>query len=204
MGIHDGRGVPPDIRAVREMDFPNGRGGIVVGPTTPSRQVESLPQRRLTPGEAPFTRLVYPPRIEKLPASQDFNVQDWQVTVPAVVGAVVTPAALQFQIPASQVGWLQEMSLYVVGMTPTTLVSMAIRINGGPVPGFDNIQNSPGTANIFRDNKSELRIRLPNAALVTVAFTNVSGVAATVGGRLAGWYHPIAEEIRIFGEDGYV
>lgn len=188
----------PDIEAGRDGWPGPGTGGLL----TPAQPGHVRPPEGARPGAGPFVRLVYPPRIEKLPVSQDFNVQDWNITLPAVVGATATSPALVFQVPESQVGWLQELSVYCQGMTATTLFRATVRINEGPVPGFDDLQNSPGVANLYRDDKSDLRVRLPMRCRVDMVFTNLAAVAATIGGRLAGWYHPQADEIRVFGEDG--
>lgn len=153
---------------------------------------------------SPFQRIVYPPRVEKLLSSTDFTVQDFAMVLPAGAGSTITSAALAFTLPASMVGWLQEFKVYVLSQTAATSAQWSVRINGGPVPGFDNKQNAPGVANLVLLEWNDMRIRIPNGATVDVIITNLNANGPwTVGGYLAGWYHPWVDEDRIFGNDGY-
>lgn len=152
--------------------------------------------------QAPYTRLVYPPRIEKLPSSQDFNAQDFTMVLGAGAGTTITSAALSFTVPASQVGWLQNFSYYILTPTANTAISFAVRINQAPVSGFDNRRNPPGVANFIVGEYNDLRIRLPMACTVDIIATNLNASGPwTVGGVLGGWYHPQIEEARIFGSE---
>lgn len=151
---------------------------------------------------SPYQRLVFPPRIEKLLTSQDFKAVDFQMVLAAGVGATVTSPQLRFQLPASMVGWLQQFTLYTLSPTALTSIRFAIRINEGPVPGFDNEQNPPGVANLVKIDTNDMRVRLPNHCVVDVLITNLNASGPwTVGGALAGWYHSYADELRIFGTE---
>jgi hypothetical protein len=159
------------------------------------------PTRADVAEQAAFQRIVYPPRIEKLLSSQDFSVQDYAMILGAGAGSTITSANLRFQLPQSMVGWLQQFSMYVLAPLGTTNIQFTIRINEGPVSGFDNKQPPPGAANLIQVDFNELRIRIPNGAKVDVLVTNLSAAGPwTVGGVLAGWYHPQADELRIFGD----
>lgn len=126
------------------------------------------------------------------------------MVLPAGAGSTITSAALAFTLPASMVGWLQEFKVYVLSQTAATSAQWSVRINGGPVPGFDNKQNAPGVANLVLLEWNDMRIRIPNGATVDVIITNLNANGPwTVGGYLAGWYHPWVDEDRIFGNDGY-
>jgi len=152
------------------------------------------------PGAAPFVRNQAPPWREKLPSSNDFIVVDYAMTLAAGAGSVITSANLTFSVPASMVGWLQNFSFYVLTPTAGTSVRFAIRINESPVPGWDNYQNSPGVANLYREDYSELQVRIPNGAKVDIIATNLNaGGPWTVGGKLAGWYHSQQDEARYWG-----
>jgi len=145
-------------------------------------------------------RLIYPPRIEKLLSSQDFTAQDFTMILGAGIGTTVSSAALSFRLPQSMVGWLQQFSIYVLASLPTTNITFQLRINEGPVAGFSK-QPPPGAANIIVIDYNDLRVRVPNGAKVDVLVTNNSAAGPwTVGGVIAGWYHPIADELRIFGD----
>ena len=151
--------------------------------------------------QVPSTRLIYPPRIEKLPESQDFRVQDFTMSLGAGVGDSVTSSELAFTLPRGAVGWLQSASVYVLNMTAAADISFRIRINQGPVQGFADIRNSPGVANLYRENLNEMRVRIPNGATVDIIVVNIAGGAFTVGGMLAGWFHSEQAEIARFGGD---
>ena len=198
------RRVPPDAAAASDMDFVNGQGqgfppmssssGVVGGPQQPPR---------VTPaGESPFVRLIYPPRIEKLPTSADFYTADYQVAVGAGVNTTATSAAMRFQLPETMVGFLQQFSVYVLSSLATTRLKWSVRINQGPVTGFDGILNPPGVANLVILFFNDMRIRIPNHGTVDIVITNLDGAAITAGGSLAGWYHPQADEIRMYGPEG--
>lgn len=160
------------------------------------------PGRSDIAAQAPMQRIVYPPRIEKLLTSQDFNVSEWAMTLPAGAGSTVVSTIAVFEAPASMVGWLQNFSLYLLTPTAATTVSFAIRINQGPVPGFDNYQNSPGVANLYREDYNDIRVRIPMGGVVDVLVTNLgAGGPWTVGCRLAGWYHSSADELRVYGDE---
>lgn len=196
-------GVPPDVKQNSGMDFAEGRGGSFAGPSLGSllpSPPPASPPRLPVASEAPFARIVFPPRIEKIPTSADFNVADYAMAVPAGVGGTVTSATLAFTLPATMVGWLQQVFLYVLSPLATTSLSWSVRINGGPVPGFTALRNPPGAANFLLITTNDVRVRLPQSCVVDVQITNVDGAAITAGGLLAGWYHPLSDELRVYGE----
>jgi hypothetical protein len=191
----------PDQRAARDMNYVNGEGqgfppmGSQGGPPM-------SPPRETPAGSAPFARLIFPPRIEKLPTSADFYAADFLVAIPAVVNSVTVSALLSFTLPETMVGFLQQFSIYVLNSLATTRLQWTVRINQGPVSGFDRILNPPGAANLVMIFTNDMRIRVTNHATVDVAITNLDGAAVTAGGSIAGWYHPLADEIRMFGPEG--
>lgn len=195
-------GVPPDVRINQRLDYGESRGGSFAGPPVGNLSPAPgpmMPPRIEVASEAPFARIVYPPRIEKLLTSADFNVADYAMAVPAGVGSLVTSANLAFALPATQVGWLQQFFLYILGPLATTRLSFMVMINGGPVPGFTMI-NPPGAVNFLLITTNDMRVRLPQGSTVNVQITNLDGAAITAGGLLAGWYHPLADELRMYGE----
>lgn len=174
--------VPSDVTArdsFRSLDLPPGRSDLA--------------------DQSSFVKLLYPPRIEKLPMSTDFSVNDFNMTLGAGNGSSVVSANLRFQVPGNQVGWLQQFQYYVLTPTANAAIQFAIRINEGPIPGFTKLI-PPGVANFILLEGNELRVRIPQGATVDIIVTNLNAFGPwTVGGMVAGWYHPEADERRIFG-----
>ena len=183
---------------------PQGRFVPAVPPDVTNRlRFIGVPGGGRPPGIAessPFARMIFPPRIEKLQSSQDFQAVDFAVALPAGAGSQATSANLIFQIPQTSVGWLQEFSLYTLSQTALTSVQFTLRVNQSAVPGFGNLQNPPGVANLVLIDKNDLRIRVPNNGTVDVLFTNLNANGPwTVGARFAGWFHSWDEEEAVFG-----
>lgn len=147
---------------------------------------------------APLVRNVYPPWVYKLPTSQDFNAEAYNAALAAAAGATVTITT--FQLPATYVGWIQIFSVYVLSPTAAQLVTWSLLINGSPVGGWDNIQFPPGVANFGVRDFSDLQVRVPNGAQVSVVATNGNANAWTVGAKISGWFHSETEENRIYGD----
>lgn len=185
-----------DVSSTRQMDFtsPSGEASSDCPPPTTR---PALPGRGEDASDAGLTRLVFPPKVEKLELSQDFNVNDYQMIVPAGVGATVVSAALRFALPKGHIGWLQQFTLYTLTPDASTRLQFTVRINAGPVPGFDNLQNPPGLANFVLVGTDDMRVRLGDSVVVDVLITNLGASGPwTVGGALAGWYHPAVAEKR--------
>ena len=120
--------------------------------------------------------------------------------LPAGIGATVSSPTLVFQAPKDSVGWLQQFSIYTLTPSALTYASWAILINNGPVAGFDNVKNPPGIANLVEVFTNAMRVRIPMGAKVAIRITNIDGSGPwTVGGKLAGWYHPKVAEDRAWG-----
>jgi hypothetical protein len=155
---------------------------------------------RVQPGPAdtaPLVRNVYPPWVYKLPMSRDFNQNNFDLALAAVANATVTVAT--FQTPPTFVGFVQILGLFILSPTALQDVTFTLKINGAPIEGWDNIQFPPGVANFVVQNFADLQVRIPDGGLVTLVATNGNANAWTVGGKIAGWYHPQSEEQRIYG-----
>lgn len=152
--------------------------------------------------QAGYTRIVYPWWVNKLPTSQDFNAQDFQIALGAGVGTQATSAALRFALPQTMIGVVQIFGLYLLAPVNTTRVQFTLRINGAPVSGWDNIQFPPGTANFVVQNYSGLQVKVSPGSVVDVLVTNLDGAAITCGGKIAGWYQSQSDVVRVNG-DGY-
>lgn len=191
----------PDIDATREMRFPSASGQPAPLYVPAGDGGPALPSRAQDASNSAFVRAVPPPWTTKIgPASRDFNVTDFAVALAAVAGQQASSTTLRFQLPTDQVGWLQEATLYIQAPTALARVQYAIRINEGPVSGLV-YENLPGVANFEAIDKNDLNVRIPSGGTVDMLFTNLNGLGAfTVGGRLAGWYHPKASELAYWGE----
>jgi hypothetical protein len=147
--------------------------------------------------DAPYTRIVYPPQVEKLPVSTDFRANNYQVALGA--NLEVTPAVWQFRLPTGQIGWLQQFAFYVLQPGVATSVRFSVKINNGPVPGWDNVLSPPGIANLIIIRDNDMRVAIPGGALVSVTALNLTANPETVGALIAGWYHPKAAEEQAWG-----
>lgn len=187
------------VGGIRDMDFvsPSGSGDDCSDGMTPA-----APPRNLDINDASLVRLLYPPKVLKLASSQDFNRNDYRVILPAGVGSVVEPANLVFRTPKDQVGWLQQFSQYTLTPTAATYAMWTLLINGAPVSGFDNLFNPPGIANLVEVFTNNMAVRIPMGSVVSIRITNLDASGPwTVGGKLAGWYHPKVAEDRAWGID---
>lgn len=147
--------------------------------------------------DAPPVRNIFPPWVYKLPASQDFNSNRFDLALAAAAGATVIPVT--FDMPPTFVGYLQIFGIYILSPTALQDITFTLRINNGPVQGWDNIKFPPGVANFVVQNFGDLQVPIPDSAHVDVLVTNNNANAFTVGAKIAGWYHPWNEEQRIYG-----
>jgi hypothetical protein len=181
--------VPWDI--INRFAIPPGGGG---GGQAPGRERGTIAE------QSTVSRIIYPPSVEKLPESVDFNAQDFALALAAAANATASSVNLRFVIPRGNVGFVQGFSTYLLTPTALTSVQFTLRINNGPVPGWSNVQNSPGVANLYREDFTDLRVRIPDGAVVDVIITNLNANGPwTTGGRIQGWFHPAEAELSRFG-----
>src|SRR3982751_4231662 len=79
-------------------------------------------ERRPLSEQSTVTRIIYPPSVEKLPESVDFNAQDFAIALAAVSGQTASSTSLRFTIPRGTVGFIQGFSTYL--LTPTALTTV--------------------------------------------------------------------------------
>jgi hypothetical protein len=194
-------GKDADVRVAHQFRAPTPSGQPACPPPNPYAPPGIAP-RGQDIALAKLVRSIQPPRIEKIGASQDFRINSNSLILPAGAGAtVVLPS---FTLPTGQVGWLQQFSLYTLAPDATLQAQWKVRINSGPVPGFDNLLNPPGIANLLIDGEDDMRVRLDIGVTIDVLITNLGGSGPwTVGALLAGWHHPLAAEKRAWGLEGY-
>jgi hypothetical protein len=205
---------PPPLSRRHLLNFAKETAGVGVSGnrgmifTPPGAAAGCDPVSGMAPAQAPkgldindasLVRLLYPPKVLKLASSRDFNANDYRTALPAGVGSFVD--VVTFQVPKDQVGWLQQFSLYTLNQTAATYASWAILLNGAPVSGFDDVRNPPGIANIVELFTNAMAVRIGMGQKVTLRVTNIDGSAATIGGKIAGWYHPKVAEDRAWGID---
>jgi len=145
-----------------------------------------------------LVRTIFPPWVYKLPMSADYNRNVFSSALAAGAGSTVIPVT--FTLPETFVGYQQIFGVYILSPTALQDITFTLRINGGPVEGWDNIQFPPGVANFVVQNFADLQVRIPNSGKVDVVVTNNSAAGPwTVGAKIAGWYHPESEGNRIYG-----
>lgn len=147
--------------------------------------------------DSPLVRNVYPPWVYKLPTSVDFNRNIFNTALAAVAGTTVE--ILSLTLPETYVGWIQIFGIYILSPTGNQDITFTLRINGAPVQGWDNVQFPPGVANFVVQNFSDLQVRVPDGGRMSITATNNNANAWTVGGKVAGWFHSVTEEQRIYG-----
>jgi len=190
-----------DVVAARGLDGPSPSGVLPCEPPDRARPPGIAP-RAADIAHAGIVRAIQPPRIVKLASSTDFRINDNHLVLPAGIGSQVRSPS--FTLPRGQAGWLQEWGMYVLAPDATTNAQWKILVNGGPVPGFDNLLNSPGILRLFLDGDDDMEVRLPTGAKIEMLITNLAASGPwTVGALLAGWYHPLATEEALWGLSGY-
>lgn len=147
--------------------------------------------------DAPTVRILLPPRMERLSSSQDFAAVNFTAALGAAVGDAVEICS--YQLTDGLVGFLQQMSIYVLAPTPAAQVSFELRIGGGPVPGYSDIRNPPTNAAMLYLPRNDLQLRVGISQRVSLVARNLGGGALTVGGELSGWEHPETAEAAAWG-----
>lgn len=184
-----------DIDATRRLDFPSPGTRRIV---QPGSQSPPLPPSVGTPGvDAPGRRLIYPPWIEKLSKSVDFRANDFVEAIGA--NATIAPLAWQFRLPTGAIGFIQQFTFYILQPGVTSSIRFTVRINNGPVPGWDDITTPPGISNFTIRTFNDMRVPVGSGGLVSVTAENLTANPETVGADIAGWYHPAAAEERAWG-----
>lgn len=147
--------------------------------------------------DAPTVRLLFPPRMEKLSSSQDWSAVNFSAALGAAIGAQVEICA--YTLTDGLIGFVQQMSTYILAPTPAVSVAFELRISGAPVPGFSNIQNPPMNAAATYIPRNNLQVRVGIGQRVSLVARNLAGGPVTVGGELSGWEHPETAEATAWG-----
>lgn len=180
------------------------------GPLDQALDANRVPDVRAQMGQLPFRTpasqalpglqpQILPPSLYKLPHSQDFNVNDFAEVLPVGPGAFISPVGMQFTLPAQMVGWIGIFGIYIQAPTNLTVIQFSLTINGGPVPGYFNIQFPPGVANFVVQNFADLQVPVPSGGVIGVTIQNLTAAGPwVVGAKVQGWYHQLIEEQQYF------
>jgi hypothetical protein len=145
-----------------------------------------------------FSRQIPAPWENPYPFSYQFNRNVFNSALAGAAGATVIPVT--FTLPETYMGWLNWFGIYILSNTINQDITFTLRVNDGPVEGYDNWQFPPGAANFVVQNITGVSLKLPVGARVDVLVTNNNANAFTVGAKIAGWYHSEIEENRVYGQ----
>lgn len=178
-------GAPPAPSDVRgRVGFPvAGQAGV---PARPGQQ------------PAPVGALqIFPPWLYPIDSAVDFQPRADGVALAA--GATETPADTVLQLPAGYAGVIRFVSIFVDSPTTALDVSWALRINGGPVPGWNNLRSFPRSANNISITFEGV-VQVPQNATIDITIVEHGGALAwTVGASYGGWQWPTAAELELYG-----
>lgn len=193
-------------------DYPGTAGNRVGLPDDFPKDV-NVSRRGVLP--APYSPLVHqasdqsdvsltPWWQERPPFATDFTAIDKATVVAAVAGTVVSLPGTQFRLPTGDfLAVVKAVTIFVNAPGLTLDVDFQVRVNNGPVPGWDRLSSFPRVAaNLSIDFGGTIFV--PQGALIEmVAINNAATGPWTVGGQLTGWYLSKADIDRVFGRSGY-
>lgn len=137
---------------------------------------------------AGFLRTIPPPLQVLPPNGVDFNrggnlAGATSATTPAVVGAA------SYTVPQGSVGYLKSFDVQVSNLLPTSDIRFSLRIDGGSIPGWDDLFILPGNIAVFVKSwgPDELFLELPPAKTLDIAVTIADGGTYDIGAALHGW-----------------
>lgn len=200
MTPHYTRGNDGDLRSPGQPDLRTRFGAGAGGASASASVGVNIEMPRPSP-------VTFPPRSFPPPGSTSFYRQSGAIAVagPAVW---VVPAAITMALPANAVGVVRFFNVFVNNMLATSNILFALRVNGGPHPGFDNITLFPRAAAFVGESfggAGEVVVDLARGATVDVMVTVFDAGIYTVGASYAGWYYPeqLAQTYARTGGYGY-
>lgn len=153
--------------------FPSGGGGGPSGPTGPA----TLPR---------YIALL-PPWEYPIPGHQEFNTLGSHASTGAETDTAITDA--EFDVPANMVARITGIIFYVTNLLTTSNLTFTVRINNGPVQGYNNVFIFPRAASSV-SNAFDSYVDVPTGAKLTVTFSNLDGGTYGIGAGLSGYYWP--------------
>jgi hypothetical protein len=135
----------------------------------------------------------------KPPQAQDFLAVEKGQALAAVAGTQIVLTGARFRVPAENVAVIKSVQIFIDATTLLTDVDFAVRFNGGPVSGWDQLTTFPrASANL--SIAFEGTIMVPVGVEITMtAINNAATGPWVVGGQFTGWYLSQREVERIYG-----
>ena len=99
------------------------------------------------------------------------------------------PAGLVFTLPPDSVGIVRDFSRYVNDMVAGDNIVWQFRINGNPVPQWNNVTMFPRVV-AFGASGDDPYIFVPAGATLDVNIINNTATAHKIGAGYYGWYWP--------------
>lgn len=143
------------------------------------------------------TAQVYLPEVKPIPGAIQFR-QSARFNSPGA--GQVEPAGLRLKVPAQMIGVINVFGYGLLLMTPATDVFWTLLFDGNPVPGYEDVNFFPGLVPRITGTESDLVVRIPEGAEISVRFTNVDGAAYDAGANYSGWYYTPQAAARWLGE----
>lgn len=169
--------MPPDLRS-RGLVLGTGAGaGGLDDPFAPQGSGSSYP-------ETPRSLQIPLPEIYPIPDAQQFQ-RRLSFLSPGV--GIQEPAGLTMQLPDSNIGVIRLFGIGLLNMTAVTDVGWSLLIDGNPYPGYNNVGFFPGLVPRVTLDQSDILIRIPQGAKISVQFENRDGAAYQWGANYYGW-----------------
>lgn len=165
------KGMPSDLLSLHRRPSAIGQRRDDLGPVAPAPGTPAL--------------AVAPWAVEMPPDGLEFN-GDANVS-PGAGPVTVIPAGLLVTLQRGYVGVIKDVSFVVNNMLATTNVRFALRFNGSPVQGWDNMTVLPRIAASASNTYDRLVIRIPDGARVDWAITVVDAGVYQLGVQYHGW-----------------
>lgn len=164
---------------------------------------------RTAPGSAPPQGPGGPPSIQQLggsiqippwylveyPSAQDWNIQSLNFT--ATGSTTTTVPSFSYTVPAQNVSVIKFVKWDIQTVLNTTNLTLTLRRNGAPIPGWAGIACDPIAATGIILPFNDLVVRLAQGDVVTASVTEGAGTTYTCSLHMQGWHVPWTEVQRL-------
>jgi len=164
-----------------------GQGGI--HPLSLSSPSGGLLPGGVAPGS--FTRTVPPILQVKPPQGVDFAPGGSGSFNSANTPATVTGVTVD--VPLGSVAYLRSFVLQVNTLLPVSAITFAVRANGVPVAGFDQLYVIPANLAVWNESwgPDEIFLEIAPGTTLDIAVTVTDAATYTIGAAMHGWYVPL-------------
>jgi len=128
---------------------------------------------------------LYLPNERPIPGATLFNISGQQTTTLAQNNVLIPGAALE--LPTNALARIDNLTLFVQALQPTSQLTFDLLFNSRPVPGFTQLSIFPGLAALFVD-PYDIFLDVPKNTLIQVRFTNTDGGSYLMGASFSGWF----------------